>query len=71
MDINGVSIGLLIAGAVLILFGRFFTALNSATQSILRRESYSSRERKTSTIYTVITGVAFCVLGLLELLDII
>ena len=61
------AVGFVIGGTALIVFHSTFTAVFSATQRVLRKEGYSSKERRVSDRYSMAIGVIFVGLGLLEL----
>ncbi len=61
------AVAFVIGGAALIVFHSAFAAACSATQRLLRKEGYSSKERRVAHRYSIAIGVIFVGLELLEL----
>ncbi len=65
------SLSFLLAGLAVLLLHRLFTAACSASQSFLRREAYSHKERKVANRYRVAIGLVFVILGILQLFRVV
>jgi hypothetical protein len=68
-DVSG--LGFLLAGLAMLLLHRQFTAACSASQSLLRRDAYSNKERKVANRYVVAIGLVFVILGILQLFRVV
>ncbi len=71
MDITAASLAFVAGGVAMIVFRRWFTKVNCATQNLLRGKAYSPREEQTSNYVVPIIGVVFTIIGLANLFNIV